>query len=109
MEHNINITQHKAKIPHRNQIERIQISMYFKLDITLENISDIIYKLKNATTNLRHISNSAVSLRTQHLAERASPLNIRNESSSVQTIINIQQIDQVIKNVHNGKQTNTHY
>ena len=71
--------------------------MHSKLDITWENISDINYKLRNATRNLRNIGKSAASIRTQHLAERASALNIRNKSSSAQTIINIQKIEQVIK------------
>ena len=95
MEKNINRTQ--KKISHKNQIERIQNSMYSKLDIIWEHISNINYKLRNVTRNLRNISKSAASIQTQHLVERTSVLNIRNKSSSTQTIINIQKIEQVIK------------
>ena len=46
---------------------------------------------------MRQISKSAASIRTQHLVERSSTLNIRIKASSAQTIINIQKIEQVIK------------
>ena len=91
------LTQQKTKISHRNQIERIQRLMHSKLDITWKQISDINYQIKMATKTLKEISKSAASIRTQHLAEKASALNIRNQSSSAQTIINIQKIEQVIK------------
>ena len=71
-------------------MERIKESMHSKLDITWKKISDINYQIKMAKRNLKEISKSASSIRTQHLAERASALNIRNRSSSAQTIINIQ-------------------
>ena len=50
-----------------------------------------------ATRNLKEINKSASSIRTQHLAERTSALNIRNKSSSAKIIIIIQKIEQVIK------------
>ena len=63
----------------------------------MEKLSEINYQIKMATRNLKEISKLASSIRTQHLVERASALNIRNRSSSAQTIINIQKIEQVIK------------
>ena len=67
------------------------------MDITWENISNINYKLRNVTRNLRNISKSAASIKPQHLVERNPVLNIRNKSSSTQTIINIKKIEQVMK------------
>ena len=52
-------------------------------------ISDINCQIKITTRNLKRISKSAASIRTQHLVERGPVLNIRNKSSSAQTIINI--------------------
>ena len=42
------LTQHKTKISHKNQIERIKESMHSKLDITWNKVSDINYQIKMA-------------------------------------------------------------
>ena len=71
--------------------------MKSKLDITWKTLLDINYQIKMAKRNLKEIRKSASWIRTQHLTERSPALNIRNRSSSAQTIINIQKIEQVIK------------
>ena len=63
--------------------------MHSKLDIIWGKISDINCQIKITTRNLKRISKSAASIRTQHLVERGPALNIRNKLSSAQTIINI--------------------
>ena len=53
-------------------------------------------KLRQVKSTLRKNKTNAKELRTQHLLQRASAMNIENKISNSSTIINIQKIEQVI-------------
>ena len=80
----------------QKQIDFYLSSLSSPISIEWTNFANIKYKLSKAQSQLRKNKTNATELRTQHLIQRASAMNIANKMASSSTIINIQKIEQVI-------------
>ena len=80
----------------QKQIDFYLSSLSSPISIEWTNFANIKYKLSKAQSQLRKNKTNAKELRTQHLIQRASAMNIANKMASSSTIINIQKIEQVI-------------
>ena len=65
-------------------------SMSEKIDINWSYPSDIKRNLKTSILNLRRTRKSAAELRTKHLIEKISAMNLANKSIEANTIINVE-------------------
>ena len=61
------------------------------------NTFDIFLQLKQTQHNLRQIRRDVAQIRTNHLLQRASTMEIENNKIAKNTMINIKQIEQTIK------------
>ena len=90
------LSQFKTKLLFQNQIDFYMSSLSSPITIEWTNFANIKYKLSRDQTQIRKNKKNAKELRTQHLMQRASTMNIANKLTSSSTIINIQKIEQVI-------------
>ena len=68
-----------------------------KINITCISTSDIFLQLKQAHYNIRQIRQDVAQIRTNHLLQRSSAMDIENNETAKNTIININKIEQTMK------------
>ena len=90
------LSQFKTNLSFQKQIDSYLSSLSSPISIEWTNFANIKYKLSRAQFQLRKNKTNVKELRTQHLMQRASAMNIANKLTSSSTIINIQTIEQVI-------------
>ena len=88
--------QFKSKLSFQKQINFYLSSLSTPISIEWFNFTEIKRKLRQAKETLRKNKTNKKELRTQHILQRASAMNIDNKVSNSSTIINIQKIEQVI-------------
>ena len=83
------ISQFKTKLSFQKQITFYLSSLSSPISIEWLNFAELKRKLRQAKSNLRKHTTNAKELRTQHLLQRASAMNIGNKAANSSTIINI--------------------
>ena len=95
LEVNFNSAKNKS-IPTQN-ILAIQNKLKVTINLEWKNPSDIFHHLKLAQHHLIQIKKESSQLRTNYLLQRASAMDIANNTTARNTIININKIEQIIK------------
>ena len=86
------LSQFKSGICHHSQREYQTKSLETPINTHWINIGDIKRYLINANRNLKIIRSKVTDLRTQHLLQRASAMNLEIKNHSSKTTINIQKL-----------------
>ena len=90
------LSHFKTKLSFQKQINFYLSSLSTPISIEWFNFAEIKRKLRQAKSTLRKHKTNEKELRTQHLLQRASAINIENKVTNSLTILNIQKIEQVI-------------
>ena len=90
------LSQFKTKLSFQKQITFYLSSLSTPINIDWFNFAENKRKLRQTKSNLRKNKTNAKELRTQHLLQRVSAINIENKTDNSSTIINIQKIEHVI-------------
>ena len=80
----------------QKQIDFYLSSLSSKISIEWTTFAYIKYNLSRSQPKLRKNKQNAKELRTKHVMQQVSAMNIANKLTSSSTIINIQKIEQVI-------------
>ena len=93
----LTLTQLKTKVSQHKNILAIQNKLKVTINLDWQHPSDIFHHLKLAQHNLIQIRKESSQLRTNYLLQRASAMDVSNNTTARNTIININKIEQIIK------------